>query len=73
MSSFDEWYKMIVPLRGTVSPPIGVMFNLQNQSTDFGFQVGDFSTEINRNIVGIKYIFEEIKTWQRNGTKVSRL
>jgi hypothetical protein len=49
------------------------MFNLQNQSTDFGFQVGDFSTEINRNIVGIKYIFEEIKTWQRNGTKVSCL
>ena len=50
----------------------GFMFNLQNQSTDFEFQEGDFSTEINGNI-GIKYIFEKIKNWQRNGTKVSQL
>jgi hypothetical protein len=41
---------------------VGFMFNLQNQSTDFVFQVGDFSTEIKGNIVGTKYIFEEIKT-----------
>jgi len=51
----------------------GFMFNLQNQSTDFGFKVGDFSTEINGNIIGIKYIFDKIKNWQRNGTNVSRL
>jgi hypothetical protein len=52
---------------------VGFMFNLQNQSADFGFRVGDFSTEINGNTVGIKHIFEKIKNCQRNGTKVSRL
>lgn len=41
---------------------VAFMFNLQSQLTDFGFQVGDFCTDINGNIVGIKYLFEKIKT-----------
>lgn len=66
---------MNVQLRGTVSPPTGLLascliFKTNQQISDFKWET---STEINGIIVGIKYIFENIKNWQRNGTKVSRL
>jgi hypothetical protein len=49
------------------------MLNLQNQPRDFGFQVGDLYTEINGNIIGIKYTLGRDQTWWGDGTMVSQL